>query len=65
MPLSEETLRTLLVEYVGTDFGPAERARLLPLVERYLDRLRELRTLDLDTDDPRVLHQLLAEVSDE
>jgi hypothetical protein len=58
MALTEETIRALLVEYVGTDFGPAERARLLPLVEAYLERLRELRALDLGPADPQLFEGL-------
>jgi hypothetical protein len=56
MELTPEMLRALLLEYTGTDFGPAERARLLPLVEKQLAQLRELAALDLGGDDPRTLY---------
>lgn len=53
MALTNETVRTLLREFLGADFGPAEVERLRPLIERQLDRMRELRELDLGGDDPR------------
>jgi hypothetical protein len=56
MELTPEMLRALLLEYAGTEFGPAERERLLPLVEKQLAHLRELAALDLGGDDPRDLH---------
>jgi len=56
MSLTIEMLRSLLIEYVGVEFGPAELERLLPLVERHLARMRELQALDLGSDDPRTMH---------
>ena len=48
MALTTDTLRALLIEYLGGDFGPAE-----------LERMRELRALDLGGDDPRTMQYLL------
>lgn len=58
MALTDETLRVLLKEYLGADFGPAEIERLRPLVERQLERMRELQALDLGGDDPRTMHYI-------
>ena len=58
MELTPDLLRALLVEYTGTEFGPAERERLLPLVEAQLVQLRELEALDLGGDDPRTTHYI-------
>lgn len=58
MALTNETLRTLLKEYIGAEFGDAEVERLRPLVERQLERLRELQQLDLGGDDPRTMHYI-------
>jgi hypothetical protein len=53
MTLTSETVRTLLQEFLGAEFGPAEVERLRPLIERQLERMRELRELDLGGNDPR------------
>ena len=53
MTLTNETVRTLLQEFLGAEFGPAEVERLRPQIERQLERMRELRELDLGGDDPR------------
>jgi len=53
MTLTNETVRTLLQEFLGAEFGPAEVERLRPLIERQLERMRELRELDRGGDDPR------------
>ncbi|MBI4491525.1 MAG: hypothetical protein HY690_01885 [Chloroflexi bacterium] len=58
MPLAAETVRTLLLHYLGVEFGPAEIERLRPLVERHLEQMRELMALDLGTEDPRAMHYL-------
>ena len=34
MTLTNETVRTLLQEFLGAEFGPAEVERLRPLIER-------------------------------
>ena len=51
--LTNETVRTLLQEFLGAEFEPAEVERLRPLIERQLEHMRELRELDLGGDDPR------------
>jgi hypothetical protein len=56
MALSEETLREMLIQFLGFDPGASEVTRLLPLVERQLERLQALRALDLGRDDPRTMH---------
>jgi len=53
MALTNDTVRTLLQEFLGASFGPAEVERLRPLLERQFERMRELRELDLGGDDPR------------
>jgi hypothetical protein len=58
MALTNETLRILLKEYIGAEFGDVEIERLRPLVERQLERLRELQQLDLGRDDPRTMHYI-------
>ncbi len=58
MTLTNETLRILLREYVGAEFSETEVERLRPLVERQLERLRELQGLDLGGDDPRTMHYI-------
>lgn len=58
MALTPELLRALLAEYLGTEFGAAERERLLALVEAQLAQLRELEALDLGGDDPRTTHYI-------
>ncbi len=55
MALSEALLREMLIQYIGIDPGPSEIQRLLPLVERQLERLQALRALDLGRDDPRTM----------
>lgn len=54
MALTNEMVSALLIEYLGTDFGPDEVERLRPLVERHFERMRELHALDLG-DDPRMM----------
>jgi len=58
MALTNETLRALLIEYIGTDFGPEEIERLRPLVERQIERMHQLQALDLGGDDPRTMHYI-------
>jgi hypothetical protein len=53
MALTEETFRALLKEYVGAEFDPEDMERLRALVERQMERMRELQSLDLGGDDPR------------
>ena len=53
MALTEATLLAMLEEVAGIHLGDAEIQRLLPLAERQLERLRELRELDLGGEDPR------------
>ena len=53
MPLSNETLREMLLNAIGFDPGPAEVERLRPLVERQMERMKELHALDLGGEDPR------------
>ena len=55
MALTSETLRELLIQYIGFDIGPEEAERLRPLLERQLERMRELQALDLGGDDPRTM----------
>jgi hypothetical protein len=57
--LTDEMLRAMLLEYVGVEFGPEEIAHLRPLVERQLERLRELQAIDLGGDDPRTTHYIV------
>jgi hypothetical protein len=56
MALSEATLRELLVQFLGFDPGESEVTRVLPLVERQLERLQALRALDLGGEDPRTTY---------
>jgi hypothetical protein len=53
MALSNETLRELLLQYLGLDPGPAEIARLQPLVARQMERMHALHAIDLGGEDPR------------
>ena len=53
--MTTETLKALLMEYVGVEFAEEEVERLLPLVERQIERMRELHALDLGGDDPRTM----------
>jgi hypothetical protein len=53
MALTNETLREMLLQYLGLDPGPAEVERLRPLVERQIERLQALQALDLGREDPR------------
>jgi hypothetical protein len=53
--MTNETLRELLMQYLGLDPGPAEIERLRPLVEKQQERLRALQALDLGGEDPRTM----------
>lgn len=59
MALSNETLRELLIQYLGLDPGPAEVERLRPLVERQQERLQALQALDLGGEDPRTMFYVM------
>ena len=61
MALTEATLRAMLEEMAGIHLGDAEIQRLLPLAERQLERLRELRALDLGGEDPRTTRYITDE----
>jgi len=50
-----ETFREMLKEYLGVELPEDEVERLMPLFERQLDRMRQLRALDLGGDDPRTM----------
>jgi hypothetical protein len=56
--LTIETLRTMLRETIGAEFGDAELERLRPMVERQLERMRELHALDLGREDPRTMRYI-------
>ena len=58
MGLTKETLRALLLEYTGAEFEEPEVESLLPLVERHLERMRQLHALDLGGLDPRTMHYI-------
>jgi hypothetical protein len=58
--LTDDLVSAMLLQQVGTAFTPAERARLKPLLETQLERLRELRELDLGPADVRV-HRYMAD----
>jgi hypothetical protein len=55
MALSNETVSELLIQVFGTDFGTEEVEHLRPLLERQMERMRELQALDLGGDDPRTM----------
>ncbi len=56
MALTNETLREMLIQYVGFDPGPDEVERLRPLVERQAERLHALHAIELGGEDPRTMH---------
>jgi hypothetical protein len=56
MALTNETLREMLIHYVGFDPGPEEVEHLLPLVERQMERMHALQALDLGGEDPRSMY---------
>lgn len=51
--LTSEMVRILLREYLGVEFGPEEIERLRPLIERQMERMRELHAVDVGGDDPQ------------
>lgn len=55
MALTIETLREMARGYLGVELEPAILERLLPLVERQMERMRELQAIDLGEDDPRTM----------
>lgn len=59
MGLSDEMLQALLLERVGAEFVPADVARLRPAIEKQLERMAELRALDLASDDPRTTEYIV------
>ncbi len=59
MALTTETFRILIKEYLGVEFSDAELERLRPVVERQIERMRELHTLDLGGEDPRTIHYIV------
>jgi hypothetical protein len=58
MALTNESLREMLIQYLGLDPGPSEIERLRPLVERQMERMRALQALDLGGDDPRTMRYI-------
>ena len=59
LSLTDEMVRELIVQYVGTDVGEAEATRLRPLLERQIERMNELAALDLGADDPRTMFYIV------
>jgi hypothetical protein len=53
MALTNETLRELLLQYLGLDPGPNDIDRLRPLVARQMERMQALHAIDLGGEDPR------------
>ncbi|HEY3117904.1 MAG TPA: hypothetical protein VGK54_14275 [Chloroflexota bacterium] len=54
MALTNEMVSAMLIEVFETDFDSAEVERLRPLIERHLERMRQLQDLDLGND-PRAM----------
>ena len=53
MALTIDTLREMAKGYLGVELEPAILERLLPIVERQMERMRELQAIDLGDDEPR------------
>lgn len=53
-----ESLRTMVHEFLGVEFDQETLGRLLPLIERQLERMRELQAIDLGPDEPRSMHYI-------
>jgi hypothetical protein len=53
--MTNETLRELLLLYLGLDPGSEEIERLRPLVEKQQARMQALHALELGGEDPRTM----------
>ncbi len=58
MTLTLDVLRVMVREYLGVEFDQETLERLLPLVDRQMERMRELQALNLGSDDPRSMHYI-------